>query len=66
MHGAKTKKALRKRVKITGGKKIMRRFRQDYFNAAKNSGDRTRQKKGHKMAPKELIKSSKSLLTRYL
>lgn len=64
-HGAKTKKALLKRVKITGGNKIMKRPPgQNHFNA-KNSGDQTRQKRGDKAGPHELIKSTKSLLTRY-
>lgn len=64
-HGAKTKKALFKRVKITGGGKIMKRHSsQDHFNA-KDSGNQTRQKRGDKVGPHELIKSTKSLLTRY-
>jgi len=62
-HGAKTKKALLKRVKITGSGKILRRYRQDYFSAPEASG--ARQKKGDKIGPHELIKSTKSLLTRY-
>jgi hypothetical protein len=50
-HGAKTKKAL------------LKRYRQDYFSAPEASG--ARQKKGNKAGPHELIKSTKSLLTRY-
>lgn len=58
----KTKKALLKRVKITGTGKIMKRPPgQNHFNA-KESGDASRQKRGHKMAPKELIRSAKALL----
>ncbi|OGN00976.1 MAG: hypothetical protein A2651_04155 [Candidatus Yanofskybacteria bacterium RIFCSPHIGHO2_01_FULL_42_12] len=65
-HGAKTKKALFKRVKITGRNKIMKRPPgQNHFNA-KDSGSQTRQKRGDKVGPHELIKSTKSLLTRYL
>jgi len=65
-HGAKTKKALLKRVKITGRKKIMKRPpHQNHFNA-KDSGNQTRQKRGNKIGPRELIKLSKSLLTRHL
>lgn len=64
-HGAKTKKALLKRVKITGGGKLMKRPpRQNHFNA-KDSGNQTRQKRGFKRAPRELVKSSKFLITRY-
>jgi ribosomal protein L35 len=66
MHGAKTKKALLKRIKITGGGKIMKRSPgQNHFNA-KDSGDQTRQKRGYKDTPKSLIKSSKALITRYM
>jgi len=65
-HGSKTKKALLKRVKITGGKKIMKRPpSQNHFNA-KDSGDQTRQKRGDKDATKSLIKNSKALLNRYM
>jgi len=38
---------------------------QNHFNA-KDSGSQTRQKRGDKVGPHELIKSTKSLLTRYL
>ncbi len=62
-HGAKTKKALLKRVKITGSGKILKRHRQDYFSASDASG--TRHKKGHKTAPGELVRSSKALLSKY-
>ena len=65
MHGAKTKKALLKRIKITGSGKIMKRPPgQNHFNA-KDSGNKTRQKRGDKVGPHELIKSAKSLLARY-
>lgn len=62
---AKTNKSLLKRIKITGSGKIMKRPpRQNHFNA-KDSGNQTRQKRGDKVGPHELIKSTKSLLTRY-
>lgn len=65
-HGAKTKKALIKRVKITGGKKILkRRPNQGHFNA-KDSGDQTRKKRGDKNTPSSLLKISKALITRYM
>jgi len=64
-HTDKTNKSFLKRIKITGRGKIMkRRPGQNHFNA-KNSGNQTRQKRGDKIGPHELIKSSKSLLTRY-
>jgi len=66
VRNAKTKKALLKRIKITGRGKIMKRPPgQNHFNA-KEGGDSARQKKGHKLAPKDLLKSSKSLLTNYI
>lgn len=65
-HGAKTKKALIKRIKITGGKKILkRRPNQGHFNA-KDSGDQTRKKRGDKNTPSSLLKISKALITRYM
>ena len=49
-------------VKFTGTGKMMKRPpHQDHFNA-KEGGDSARQKKGHLMAPKSLIKSAKELL----
>ncbi|HXK40564.1 MAG TPA: 50S ribosomal protein L35 [Candidatus Paceibacterota bacterium] len=58
----KTNKSFLKRMKITGKGKLMKRPPgQNHFNA-KDSGDASRQKKGHKMAPKELIRSAKALL----
>jgi ribosomal protein L35 len=58
----KTKKALLKRIKITGSGKILKRPpHQNHFNA-KDSGNQTRQKRGYKLAPRELIKNSKILL----
>ncbi len=58
----KTKKALAKRVKITGRNKIMKRPpHQNHFNA-KESGNSTRQKRGFKEAPHELQKAVKALL----
>lgn len=57
----KTKKALLKRIKITGTGKIMKRPpRQNHFNA-KDSGNQTRQKRGDKVGPRELIHSAKAL-----
>jgi len=42
----KTRKSISKRFKITKNKKILRRHtRQDHFNA-RDSGDKTRQKRG--------------------
>jgi len=65
-HGAKTKKALLKRVKVTGGGKVMKRHpNQGHFNA-KDSGNQTRNKRGDKYTPKSLLKSSKALITRYM
>ena len=61
---AKTSKSLLKRVKITGTGKILKRYRQDYFSAPEASGGRY--KKGQKTAPRELIKSAKALINRYI
>ena len=59
----KTKKALRKRVKITGSGKILKRPpRQNHFNA-KDSGNKTRQKRGYVSAPNSLEKKAKALLS---
>ncbi len=61
-HTGKTNRSFLKRVKITGRGKIMKRPpHQDHFNA-KESGDSARQKKGHIMAPKSLIRNAKALL----
>lgn len=61
-HTGKTNRSFLKRVKITGRGKIMKRPpHQDHFNA-KESGDSSRQKKGHIMAPKSLMRSAKALL----
>ena len=66
MHGGKTKKAFLKRMKITGTGKLMKRPPgQNHFNA-KDTGNASRQKKGQKMAPKELIRSAKALLSKYI
>jgi ribosomal protein L35 len=57
----KTKKALTKRIKITGGRKIMKRPPgQNHFNA-KDSGQIGRNKKGHVSAPREMVKIAKAL-----
>lgn len=61
-HG-KTNKSLQKRIKITGGNKILKRPpHQNHFNA-KESSNVTRGKKGDKRAPHELIRIVKALLT---
>ena len=61
-HKGKTNKSFLKRVKITGRGKLMKRPPgQNHFNA-KDSGNASRQKKGHKMAPHELIRNAKALL----
>ena len=61
-HSGKTKKAFLKRIKITGTGKLMKRPPgQNHFNA-KDSGKETRRKKGHKMAPHQLIRNAKALL----
>jgi ribosomal protein L35 len=58
----KTKKALLKRIKVTGTKKIMKRPpHQNHFNA-KESGNRTRNKKGFVHAPNEFVKLVKKLI----
>lgn len=61
----KTKKALAKRVKVSGNKKILKRpNRQNHFNA-KDSGNAGRRKKGLMRAPDELRDLSKVLLSQY-
>lgn len=61
----KTKKALSKRVKITGGGKIMKRPpNQNHFNA-RESGQETRSKRGDKRAPREMNKMIKALISKY-
>ena len=58
----KTNKSLLKRIKITSTGKIMKRPPgQNHFNA-KDSGNMSRQKRGDKRAPKELINDVKSLI----
>ena len=58
----KTKKALLKRIKITGtGKILKRRPGQNHFNA-KDTGGQTRMKRGEKTAPRELINDVKALI----
>lgn len=53
-----------KRIKITGSKKIMKRPPgQDHFNA-KTSGNVTRAKRGDKRAPRELVYTSKVLISK--
>ena len=61
----KTKKALLKRIRITGTNKIMKRPpNQNHFNAL-DSGEETRNKKGEKLVPKEIIKSAKALISTF-
>lgn len=58
----KTKKALLKRIKITGRKRILkRRTHQDHLNA-KDSGNRTRRKR----KTSELSSSDKKIIKRLL
>ncbi|HZZ99315.1 MAG TPA: hypothetical protein VFK07_01215 [Candidatus Paceibacterota bacterium] len=58
----KTKKALLKRIKISGkGKLIKRAPGQNHFNA-KDSGNATRGKHKEKTAPTELIDKAKALI----
>ena len=61
-HSGKTKKALSKRIKITGTGKIMKRHPgQNHFNA-KDSGNKTRAKRGDKVGPHELTDKVKALI----
>ncbi|MEK7582349.1 MAG: 50S ribosomal protein L35 [Patescibacteria group bacterium] len=63
--GMKTKKALSKRVKITGRKKVMKRPPgQNHFNS-KDSGNASRAKHGDKIAPNSLAKDAKVLLSQF-
>ena len=65
-HSGKTKKALLKRIKVTGRRKLMKRPPgQNHFNA-KDSGNDSRKKRGHKMAPRDLAKTARPLLSKYL
>lgn len=58
----KTKKALLKRIKITGRNKILKRKpHQNHFNA-KESSNTTRHKHGDKRAPRELVDDVKALI----
>ncbi len=59
---SKTNRSLKKRVKITGRKKILKRPpHQNHFNA-KESGERARNKKGQIAVPKEVLKKARALL----
>ena len=61
----KTKKAFLKRIKISGGGKVMKRPpNQNHFNA-KDSGQAGRIKKGAKRAPREMNKMIKALISKY-
>ncbi len=58
----KTKKALSKRIKITGGGKILKRPpNQNHFNARADS-NHSRAKHGDVHTPKSLIKDAKALI----
>jgi len=58
----KTKKALSKRIRITGRNKIMKRPpRQNHFNA-KATGDERRAKHKEQLAPASLLKDAKQLI----
>lgn len=60
----KTKKALLKRIKITGSGKILkRRPHQDHFNA-KESGNQTRGKRGDVCVPHELNRTVGALISK--
>ncbi len=62
-HGMKTKKALLKRIKVTGrGKILKRRSHQSHFNA-KESGNVTRSKRGDMAVPKGNIQSMRALIS---
>jgi len=57
----KTNKSARKRIKITGKNKMLRRaVRQNHFNA-KDTGNEKRDKRGQKSMPKEFDKSLREL-----
>ena len=61
-HSGKTKKALSKRIKITGTGKIMKRPPgQNHFNS-KATGDQSRDKRGDKQGPRELTDKAKALI----
>lgn len=56
MNKLKTRKAVLKRIKITGRKKIMKRpLNQSHFNA-KESGNKRRSKRKQILANKKIIK----------
>ena len=58
----KTNKSFMKRIRITGGGKILKRPPgQNHFNA-KSTGQQTRNKKGSVTAPHELIRKVKALI----
>ncbi len=60
----KTKKAFSKRIKVTGsGKVLKRRPHQDHFNA-KESGSRTRGKRGFVRTPREIGRKLRSLVAK--
>lgn len=62
----KTNKSLRKRIKITGSGKILKRPPgQNHFNA-KDNGQKGQRKHGNVSAPSELDKKAKSLIRNYI
>ncbi len=61
----KTNKSVRKRIRITGTKKLFRRsLNQSHFNA-KDSGDKTRSKRKDKQISMDNKKKIKKLLPNY-
>lgn len=63
----KTNKSFMKRIKLAGGRGgniSKRRPHQDHFNA-KESGNRTRHKKGTKPVPGHMINMAKALIPSY-
>lgn len=61
----KTNKTIHKRIKITGGKKLLRRkLNQSHFNA-KESGHKTRKKRKESQVPPTNQKKIKRFLPNY-
>jgi len=61
-HSGKTKKALSKRIKITGTGKIMKRPpKQNHFNA-RADGNQSREKHGDMETPREMNNKVKALI----
>ena len=63
MHRTKTKKSLRKRIKITGTRQVLKRpAGHNHFNA-KDSGNAARNKHGQVHAPRAMVRAAKALLS---